>query len=83
MPEIAERVIGDLRKSFHVFYDEAGSIGKRYRRMDEAGTPFCITVDSETLQNESVTVRHRDTLEQERVAIRDLCDWMKERIVLT
>jgi glycyl-tRNA synthetase len=82
MPEIAERVISDLRKSFHVFYDEAGSIGKRYRRMDEAGTPFCITVDSETLQNESVTVRHRDTLEQERVAMRDLGDWLKERIVL-
>ncbi len=82
MPEIAERIVADLRKSFHVFYDEAGSIGKRYRRMDEAGTPFCITVDSETLQNESVTLRHRDTLVQERVAITGLQEWLAERIVL-
>ncbi len=61
---------------------EAGSIGKRYRRMDEAGTPFCVTVDSETLQNESVTVRFRDSLEQERVAISELAGWLRKRIDL-
>ncbi|MBD3161916.1 MAG: glycine--tRNA ligase [Candidatus Eisenbacteria bacterium] len=80
MPEIAERITGELKDRFYVFYDEAGSIGKRYRRMDEAGTPFCVTVDSETLQNESVTVRNRDSLDQERIAIRDLGDWLGERV---
>jgi glycyl-tRNA synthetase len=80
MPDIAARIVDDLRDDFIVFYDEGGSIGKRYRRMDEAGTPFCITVDSETLQNESVTVRFRDSLDQERVAISDLKSWLGERI---
>jgi len=80
MPDVARRIVEDLRRDLHVFYDEAGSIGKRYRRMDEAGTPFCVTVDSETLKNESVTVRHRDSLEQERIAIRDLRGWLRERI---
>lgn len=80
MPEIAERIIADLRRDFYVFYDETGSIGKRYRRMDEAGTPFCVTVDSETLQNESVTVRHRDSLVQERVAIGGMAEWLRKRI---
>ncbi len=75
MPEVAQRIVAELAR-FYTFYDEAGSVGKRYRRMDEVGTPFCITVDSETLQNESVTVRDRDTLTQDRVAIRDLRDWL-------
>ena len=82
MPDIAARIAADLRNDFIVFYDKGGSIGKRYRRMDEAGTPFCITVDSETLQNESVTVRFRDSLAQERVAISDLRHWLGERINL-
>jgi glycyl-tRNA synthetase len=76
MPEVAQKIATELKRDFYTFYDEAGSVGKRYRRMDEAGTPFCITVDSETLQNESVTVRNRDTLVQDRVAIRDLRDWL-------
>ncbi len=80
MPEIAGKIVQELKGEFYVFYDEAGSIGKRYRRMDEAGTPYCITVDSETLQNESVTIRHRDSLEQVRVGIGDLRAWLRERI---
>jgi len=80
MPEVAEKITLDLKRDFYVFYDEAGSVGKRYRRMDEAGTPFCITVDSETLQNQSVTVRDRDTLEQVRVNIADLVPWLRGRI---
>jgi len=80
MPEVAEKITQDLKRDFYVFYDEAGSVGKRYRRMDEAGTPFCITVDSETLQNQSVTVRDRDTLEQVRVNIADLGPWLRGRI---
>jgi glycyl-tRNA synthetase len=82
MPEIAEKITQELRRDFYVFYDEAGSVGKRYRRMDEAGTPFCLTVDSETLQNDSVTVRDRDSLEQVRVNIADLKNWLRERITL-
>jgi glycyl-tRNA synthetase len=67
MPEFAERLTKELRPHFSVFYDESGAIGRRYRRQDEVGTPFCITVDGESLQNNSVTVRDRDTLQQERI----------------
>jgi glycyl-tRNA synthetase len=67
MPEIAHKITDDLRGRFRVFYDESGSIGRRYRRMDEAGTPYCITVDNETLENNSVTIRQRDSMVQERV----------------
>ncbi len=68
----ALEVYGELAKKFNVEYDEAGSIGKRYRRQDEIGTPFCITIDFDTLEDESVTVRDRDSMEQERVKIADL-----------
>ena len=61
-----------LSKHFNVEYDDAGSIGKRYRRQDEIGTPFCITYDFESEEDQSVTVRFRDTMEQERVKIADL-----------
>jgi glycyl-tRNA synthetase len=67
MPEIARKIADDLRGKYRVFYDESGSIGRRYRRMDEAGTPYCITVDNETLENQTVTIRKRDSMEQERV----------------
>jgi glycyl-tRNA synthetase len=82
MPDVASKIVAELKHDFYTFYDEAGSVGKRYRRMDEAGTPFCITVDSETLQNESVTVRNRDTLVQDRVAIRELRNWLGTRFKL-
>ena len=63
-------------------YDEAGSIGKRYRRQDAIGTPFCITVDFETANDNCVTVRERDTMKQERVNINDLVAYIEERIKL-
>ncbi len=63
-----------------VEYDETGSIGKRYRRQDEIGTPYCITVDFETLEDQAVTVRLRDTMEQVRVPIAGLADWIGERV---
>ena len=72
MPEVARRIEEDLRGELPVFYDESGSIGRRYRRQDEAGTPFCITVDGQTLEDDTVTVRDRDTLEQVRVPIAGL-----------
>ena len=61
-----------LQKHFNVEFDEAGSIGKRYRRQDAIGTPFCITYDFDSLEDGCVTIRHRDSMEQERVAIADL-----------
>ena len=72
MPEIARRIEADLRPHLRVFYDEGGAIGRRYRRMDEVGTPFCLTVDSDTLQDDTVTIRERDSMAQERVKIADL-----------
>ena len=69
MPEIAQNLTKDLRKNFSAFYDSGGSIGKRYRRQDEAGTPFGITVDHDTLSDNTVTLRNRDTMEQSRIAI--------------
>ncbi|MGL6247699.1 MAG: His/Gly/Thr/Pro-type tRNA ligase C-terminal domain-containing protein, partial [Culicoidibacterales bacterium] len=72
LSEPALEVYAKLAKDFMVEYDEAGTIGKRYRRQDAIGTPFCITVDYETLENQTVTVRHRDTMEQTRVHIDEL-----------
>ncbi len=80
MPEIARKIEEDLRNEFHVFYDQAGSIGRRYRRQDEIGTPFCLTIDGETAKDETVTIRDRDTLEQTRVKIADLRDILREKI---
>jgi glycyl-tRNA synthetase len=80
MPEIARRVHDELRKRFNTFYDESGSIGRRYRRQDEAGTPYCITIDGDTLKDETVTVRDRDTLQQERVATDMLAGYLAERL---
>src|SRR5690606_38298181 len=80
MPEIAEKITRELRPRMEVFYEEKNTIGKRYRRMDEVGTPFCVTVDSETLTNDSVTVRSRDTLEQQRVNLSDLRGFLEEKI---
>ena len=76
----AEEVYGKLAKKFMCDYDAAGSIGKRYRREDEIGTPYCVTVDFDTLEDESVTVRDRDTMEQVRIKIDDLEAWIAEKI---
>jgi len=69
MPELARKIVDDLRGDFAAFYDAGGSIGRRYRRQDEAGTPFGITVDGQTMEDQTVTVRDRDTMEQERVGM--------------
>ena len=74
LPEIANKIIEGLRSSFRCFYEEKDSIGKRYRRMDALGTPYCVTVDHQTKEDNTVTIRHRDSMEQERVAISDLKD---------
>ncbi|WP_166241639.1 glycine--tRNA ligase [Paenibacillus turpanensis] len=80
LSEGAEKVFADLSKHFMVDYDEAGSIGKRYRRHDEIGTPFCITYDFDSETDGAVTVRDRDTMEQTRVAIADLPAFLNEKI---
>jgi glycyl-tRNA synthetase len=82
-PELSGKamdIVRDLRQYIAVEYDETQSIGRRYRRQDEIGTPFCITVDFETLDDEAVTVRDRDTMEQDRVAITDLKSVLLERL---
>jgi glycyl-tRNA synthetase len=72
MPEKAREIIDNLKFDFNCQYDEKDSIGKRYRRQDAIGTPFCVTVDHQTLEDNTVTIRYRDTMEQDRVAIADL-----------
>ncbi|HOJ65243.1 MAG TPA: glycine--tRNA ligase [Spirochaetota bacterium] len=80
LPEIAIDIEKKLRNSYTTFYDESGAIGRRYRRMDEIGTPFCITVDYETKENNTVTLRYRDSMKQERVNISDLVNVINEKI---
>lgn len=77
---LAERVRDDLKQSWMIAWDARGNIGKRYRAQDEAGTPFCITVDFESLENKDVTVRDRDTMAQERVKIADLKAYLAEKL---
>lgn len=72
LPEFAEKIVKKLRLDYNVIYEEKDSIGKRYRRMDAIGTPFCVTVDHDSLDDNSVTLRHRDTMEQKRVNIDEL-----------
>jgi glycyl-tRNA synthetase len=80
MPEVATKIHHELKKHFNVFYDDGGAIGRRYRRMDEAGTPFGITVDGQTLQDQTVTVRERDSLVQSRVSIDKLLPFIQEKM---
>ena len=80
MPEVAQKITRDLMRAYRVFYDESAAIGRRYRRQDEIGTPFCVTVDAESLENQTVTVRERDSMQQERVAAAGLRDWLDARI---
>tara|TARA_Y100000814_G_scaffold133457_1_gene96562 strand:- start:2619 stop:3950 length:1332 start_codon:yes stop_codon:yes gene_type:complete len=81
MPEIAEKIVETLRGEFAAFFDAGGSIGRRYRRQDEAGTPYGITIDSETLEDQSVTVRDRDTMKQERISIDQLQSYFRNKIL--
>ncbi len=82
LPEVARKIMDDLKWDFNVFYDEKDAVGKRYRRQDAAGTPFCITVDHDTLEDNSVTIRHRDTMEQKRVAIAELKEIINAEVAI-
>ena len=82
LPEKAREIIDSLKFDFKCQYDEKDSIGKRYRRQDAIGTPYCVTVDHQTLQDNTVTIRYRDTMEQERVAIDKLSDIISDKVSL-
>jgi glycyl-tRNA synthetase len=79
-PEMATKIANELRRGFPVDYDETGSIGKRYRRQDEVGTPFCITIDGDSIKDGTVTVRDRDTLAQERIAADRLTTYLAGKL---
>ena len=76
----AKDVAAMLRKQWNVEFDDAGAIGRRYRRQDEIGTPFCITVDFDSLEDQAVTVRERDSMTQERIGIDSLMSWLGARL---
>ena len=81
MPEAADRIEETLRLGgLRTFYDQKGAIGRRYRRQDEIGTPWCVTVDGTTIEDGTVTVRDRDSMEQQRVPEGELLAWFQERI---
>jgi glycyl-tRNA synthetase len=80
MPEIARNIYDELKKYFTCFYDEKGAVGRRYRRQDEAGTPYCITVDGQTLQDRTVTVRERDSMDQARVSTDQIKAYLREKL---
>ena len=83
LPEKAREIMDDLKFHFNCKYDEKDSIGKRYRRQDAVGTPFCITIDHDTLKDDCVTLRNRDTMEQQRVKISDLRGLIEDQVSLT
>jgi glycyl-tRNA synthetase len=80
MPERAMAICNDLQKHWAVFYDEKGAVGRRYRRQDEAGTPFCITVDGQTSQDQTVTVRERDSMQQQRISVEHIKTFLMDRL---
>ena len=78
--EAAEEVYGTLSKYYNCEYDDRGNIGKRYRRQDEIGTPYCVTYDFDSQEDNCVTVRERDSMEQERVPVAELKDYFEEKL---
>ena len=82
LPELANEIINELKWDFNVTYDEKDAVGRRYRRQDANGTPFCITVDHQSLEDNTVTIRHRDTMEQQRVAISDLKEIISKEVAM-
>ncbi|MBW3518507.1 glycine--tRNA ligase [Flavobacterium sp. NKUCC04_CG] len=80
LPELAHEIIEELKWDFNVAYDEKDAVGRRYRRQDALGTPFCITVDHQTLEDKTVTIRHRDSMEQDRVNIADLKNIINDEV---
>ncbi|MCG8413414.1 MAG: His/Gly/Thr/Pro-type tRNA ligase C-terminal domain-containing protein, partial [Pseudomonadales bacterium] len=82
MPETATAIYDDLKKHWNCFYDMKGAVGRRYRRQDEAGTPFCVTVDGQTAEDQTVTVRDRDAMTQDRVGMSQLKSFLRDKLDL-
>ncbi|MEX0361282.1 MAG: His/Gly/Thr/Pro-type tRNA ligase C-terminal domain-containing protein, partial [Allomuricauda sp.] len=80
LPEVAHKLIDELKWDFNVIYDEKDAVGRRYRRQDAAGTPFCVTVDHQTLEDDTVTIRHRDTMEQQRVKLSEVKEIISKEV---
>jgi len=80
LQEIGKKITDDLQKSFKVFYDESGAVGRRYRRQDECGTPYCVTIDYDTLKDNTVTIRERDSMKQERISSEQIKNYILQRI---
>jgi glycyl-tRNA synthetase len=80
LPEIAKEIMASCRNEFYCFYEEKDTIGKRYRRMDALGTPFCVTIDHQTKEDRTVTIRYRDTMQQERISIDGLAQFIKGKL---
>ena len=83
LPELAQTIMDELKYDFNCQYDEKDSIGKRYRRQDAIGTPFCVTVDHDSLNDHCVTIRHRDSMAQERVRIEDLHKIINDQVSMS
>jgi glycyl-tRNA synthetase len=81
LPDIARSIMNDCKSSFRCFYEEKDTIGKRYRRMDAIGTPFCVTVDHQTKEDNTVTIRYRDTMLQERIPIDTIKNLVSQSIL--
>ena len=82
MPEYAQKIVEELKWNMECYYEEKDTVGKRYRRQDAIGTPFCVTVDNQTLTDGSVTVRERDTMRQERVDASRLTELLRPKVAL-
>ena len=80
LADMAKKLAADLRSDFPIYYDESGAIGRRYRRQDECGTPWCITLDYDTKEDSTVTIRHRDSLDQERISLDAVRGWLSDRL---
>jgi len=81
LPEIAKEIMAACRDEFYCFYEEKDTIGKRYRRMDALGTPFCVTIDHQSKEDQTVTIRYRDTMQQERIPIAGLAQFIKQKMI--
>ena len=83
LPELASKIVEDLKLDLATTYDEKDAVGRRYRRQDALGTPFCITVDHQSLEDQTVTLRERDSMEQIRIAIADLKTTIQDQVSIT
>ena len=83
LPELASKIVEDLKLDLATTYDEKDAVGRRYRRQDALGTPYCITIDHQTLEDQTITIRDRDTMEQERISIDNIKNLIMNKVSIT